>query len=115
MGLEFLNVTDRVNIALTDSGRGPGGQERRAYRLTNTGTSPVDTHLLVIAAGLSVQVEMTNASGRTSGGDPYVRVHLPNGILAPGQSIDVTLLFKRSAQSPQISYTLTLLSGQGTP
>ena len=115
MGLEFLNVTDRVNIALTDSGRGPGGQERRVYRITNNGPAPVDTHLLVIAAGLSVQVEMTNASGRTSGGDPYLRVYLPNGVLAPGQNVDVTLLFKRSAQSPPVGYTLTLLSGQGTP
>ena len=57
------------------------GEERRVYRITNNGTSPVDTHLLVIARGLSFQVEMTNASGRTSAGDPYRRVFLPNGVL----------------------------------
>lgn len=115
MGLEFLNVTDRVNVALIDSGHGPGGQERRVYRISNNGAAPVDTHLLVIPAGLSFQVEMTNASGRTSTGDPYLRVYLRNGVLGPGESADVTLLFKRSAQSPPVSYTLTLLSGQGTP
>jgi hypothetical protein len=75
----------------------------------------VDTHLLVIARGLSFQVEMTNASGRTSTGDPYRRVFLPNGVLAPGQSIDVTLRFRRHRQSPPVSFALQLLSGQGTP
>ena len=85
------------------------------YRLTNNGTSPVDTHLLVIARGLSFQTEMTNASGRTSTGDPYRRMFLPNGVLAPGQSIDVTLRFRRHRQSPPVSFTLTLRSGQGNP
>jgi cytochrome c peroxidase len=115
MGVEFLNVTDRVNVALIDSGRGQGGHERRIYRLTNNGTSPVDTHLLVIPAGLSFQVEMVNASGRTSAGDPYLRVFLPNGALAPGESVDVDLRFKRSGHSPSVNFTLMLLSGQGTP
>ena len=94
---------------------GRAGEERRVYRITNNGTSPVDTHLLVIARGLSFQVEMTNASGRTSNGDPYRRVFLPNGVLTPGQSIDVTLRFRRHRQSPPVSFTLTLLSGQGNP
>src|SRR6266545_1557673 len=115
-GLEFLDVTNKVSVALiADSSRrddddgdrpgadgdhegerhgGRGGEERRVYRLTNNGASPVDTHLLVIARGLSFQVEMTNASGRTSTGDPYRRMFLRNGVLAPGQSIDVTLRFR---------------------
>jgi len=92
-----------------------GAHERRVYRITNNGTSPVDTHLLVIASGLSFDVEMTNASGRTSTGDPYRRVFLPNGVLAAGQSIDVTLRFRRRAPSSPVSFTLTLLSGQGNP
>ena len=58
---------------------------------------------------------MTNASGRTSNGDPYLRVFLPNGVLPQGESIDVTLRFRRHAQSPQVSFTLALLSGQGNP
>ncbi len=136
-GLEFLDVTNQVSVALIagssrrddDDGDRPGadgdhegerhggrgGEERRVYRLTNNGTSPVDTHLLVIARGLSFQVEMTNASGRTSTGDPYRRVFLPNGVLAPGQSIDVALRFRRHRQSPPVSFALQLLSGQGTP
>lgn len=119
MGLEFLNVTDLVNIALIDDSRddatGRGGRERRIFRITNNGSSPVDTHLLAIARGLSFQVEMTNASGRTSTGDPYLRVFLPDGVLAPGRSVDVALEFRRHAQSPPVSFTLTLLSGQGNP
>ena len=119
MGLEFLNVTSSVNTTVIgttrDHDHARGGQERRVYRITNNGTSPVDTHLLVIARGLSFQVEMTNASGRTSTGDPYLRVFLPDGALAPGQSIDVALEFRRHAQSPPVSFTLTLLSGQGNP
>src|SRR5437867_4188928 len=136
-GLEFLDVTKQVSVALIAGGSrrddddgdrpgadgdregerhgGRGGEERRVYRLTNNGTSPVDTHLLVIARGLSFQVEMTNASGRTSTGDPYRRVFLPNGVLAPGQSIDVTLRYRRHRQSPPVSFTLTLRSGQGNP
>ena len=45
----------------------------------------------MIARGLSFQVEMTNASGWTAAGDPYRRLFLPDGVLAPGQSIEVTL------------------------
>ena len=131
MGLEFLDVTSQVNIVLLDAGRDPDdphddggngqgrrghrGEVQRVYRITNNGTSPVDTHLLVIASGLSFQVEMTNASGRTSTGDPYVRVFLPDGLLAPGESIDVALRFKRHAQSPLVNFALQLLSGQGDP
>jgi cytochrome c peroxidase len=112
MGLEFLDVTDRVTVALiaTDS-----RDERWVYRITNNGTSPVDTHLLAIARGLSRHVEMTNASGRTSDGDPYRRVFLPNGVLTPGESIEVTLRFSRHVQSPPVNFSLTLLSGQGNP
>ena len=68
----------------------------------------------MIARGLSFEVEMTNASGITSTGDPYSRVFLPNGVLTPGQSIDVTLRFKQHRQSPPVNFTLTL-SGQGNP
>ena len=136
-GLEFLDVTNRVTVALIAAGsrddddddnyRGDGrgrdrdghkgqrGEERRVYRITNNGTSPVDTHLLVIASGLSFDIEMTNASGTTSAGDPYRRLFLPNGELTPGQSIDVTMRFKRHRQSPPVRFTVTLLSGQGNP
>lgn len=137
MGLEFLDVTDQVHVALiaassrnddddgdrrgADSGsggerqEGRRGEERRVYRISNVGTAPVDTHLLVVASGLSDQVEMTNASGRTSAGDPYRRVFLPDGILAPGHSIDVTLRFRRHRHAPPVNFTIQLLSGQGNP
>jgi len=136
MGLEFLDVTGQVNVALIASSRaadddgdhgnvdgtrdsegrrGPGAEDRFVYRIANSGASPVDTHLLVIATGLPSGVEMTNASGTTSTGNPFVRVFLPNGVLAPGRSIDVTLRFKRHGQSSPASVTLILLSGEGNP
>jgi hypothetical protein len=116
MGLEFLDVTGQVDIALIESTSiGGGRRQRDVYRITNNSSSIVDTHLLLIAQGLADQIEMENASGMTSTSDPYLRVFLRDGVLLPGQSIVKTLLFKRRSQAPPVSYTLTLLSGQGTP
>jgi hypothetical protein len=83
--------------------------------MTNTGPAPVDTHLLVIAQGLSTGIEMTNASGRTEGGDPYLRVFLTDGLLGAGEHVDVTLHFRRNGQPQPLTFTLALLSGQGNP
>jgi len=114
MGLEFLDVTARVDIALMDSNSPSGSWQKDVYRITNTSTQIVDTHLLMIAQGLPDPIEMENASGITSAGDPYHRVFLDNGVLLPGQSIVQTLLLKGRSRGP-VSYTLVLLSGQGTP
>lgn len=114
MGLEFLDVTAQVDIALVSVTPLGGGRREDVYRITNNGTAPVDTHLLLIARGLSFQVELENATGRTSTGDPYVREFLPDGVLLPGQSLVEALRFKPQSQT-SVSYTLTLLSGQGNP
>jgi hypothetical protein len=113
MGLEFLDLTAQVDIALVRS-NGVGGHREDVYRITNNSSSIVDTHLLLIAAGLPFKIEMENASGRTSAGDPYLRVFLSDGVLLPGQSLVATLRFKHSPHAP-VSYTLKLLSGQGNP
>ncbi len=135
MGLEFLDVTDRATIAPAidptpasqaaagddgrrdgDRGDWPGAhRDRRDYRITNTSAAPIDTHLLVIARGQSYDVELVNASGRTAGGDPYRRIFLPDGVLSPGQSVVVSLRFRRHRQAPPPTFTLQLLSGQGEP
>jgi hypothetical protein len=114
-GLEFLDVTGQVHIALTDSGSIHGGRQQDVYTITNNSDSPVDTHLLLVATGLSIDVEMENATGQTSTGNPYLRVFLPDGILLPGQRIVETLRFRQKPHAPPVSYTLMLLSGQGTP
>jgi hypothetical protein len=76
----------------------------------------VDTHLLIVVEGLSGQVQMTNASGTTSTGDPYLRVFLPEGVLLPGQSTVVGLTFAQWVpHASPVSYTLSFLSGQGNP
>jgi hypothetical protein len=114
-GLEFLDVTAQVDIALIESHRKGGSRQEDVYRITNTSSSIVDTHLLTIVHGLSDQIEMENASGFTRGDEPYLREFLPEGVLLPGQSIVQTLVFKRKHHAARGSYTLTLLSGQGNP
>ena len=131
-GLEFLDVTPKLHIALiqakSGSGRGEVGEDddkgrdhdrgrrmRQTYRITNNSSVVVDTHLLIIAKGLSRQVEMENRNGTTSTGDPYRRIFLPNGVLRPGQSIVETFSFKGQPHAAQTKYSLTVLSGQGNP
>jgi cytochrome c peroxidase len=115
MGLEFLDVTRSVDTVLIESNRIGGGRQEDVYQITNSSSSPVDTHLLIVAGGLSSQVRIENASGITSRGDPYLRVFLPNGVLLPGQSIVTRLLFRQQPQLPTVTYGLSLLSGQGNP
>jgi len=71
--------------------------------------------LLVIVEGLPKGVRLENASGTTSGGDPYRRIFLANGVLQPADSIVVRLRFKGRREDAPAQYTLTLLSGQGNP
>lgn len=116
MGLEFLDVTGQVDAALVAStSRGGDRRQRDELRFSNSSSSLVDTHLLIVVQGLSPQIRLTNASGVTSTGDPYLRVFLSDGVLLPGQSIVETLRFVRQPQAPPVSYTLQLLSGQGNP
>lgn len=115
-GLEFLDVTARVAITRVDSNsRGGGRRQEDVYKITNTSSSVVDTHLLVIARGLSNQIKLENRNGTTSAGEPYRRIFLPNGVLMPGQSITVKLRFEQRRDAQPVNYSLTLLSGQGNP
>ena len=115
MGLEFLDVTAQAHVALVDSDRKGAGRQKDVYRITNNSTSVVDTHLLLVARGLPAGNPLENASGTTSTGDPYLRVFLPDGALQPGQSIFMTLRFKRHPHAARVPYSLVLLSGQGNP
>jgi Di-haem cytochrome c peroxidase len=126
MGLEFLDVTSQAHIALIGRDR-DDGRQKDVYRITNNGTSVIDTHLLVVAKGLPRQVELVNSSGTTQAGDPYRRVFLKDGAIEPGQSIVVALQFKRDRRDDprgewkderrdaRPNYNLGLLSGQGNP
>jgi len=114
MGLEFLDVTSETAISLVDRDT-EGARQQDVYRITNSSTSIIDTHLLVIVRGLAPEAKLLNASGKTSSGDPYLRVFLPSGLLVPGQSITARLKLQRRRNGPPVSFTLSLLSGQGTP
>jgi hypothetical protein len=115
-GLEFLDVTSKTVVDRLGSRR-QGGRQTDEYRITNTSASVVDTHLLIIVRGLPSGAQLENASGTTRNGEPYLRVFLPNGVLAPGQSISPTLSFRYhgSGQARPLTYSLDLLSGQGKP
>jgi len=116
MGLEFLDVTSRVELRLVDSDTDHGDREQEdEWRITNTGSTPVDTHLLVVVQGLSDEIELENASGLSREGEPYRREFLRDGVLLPGKSLTVELEFEKPRHSPDARYTLKLLSGQGNP
>ena len=112
-GLEFLDVTAQAQIALLDRDR-DDDQQTDVYRITNNSTSVIDTHLLLVAKGLPNKVRLVNGSGQTQAGDPYLRVYLKDGVILPGKSIVVSLVFKSDKKNPP-AYNLGLLSGQGQP
>jgi hypothetical protein len=124
VGLEFLNVTSRLNIQLVHTER-HGNRREDTYRITNNSSSVVDTHLLMIACGGSSRIDLANASGTTQSGDacgttqsgdPYLRIFLRNGVLNPGQSIVRKLVINSDRPNlPPLPYTLKMLSGQGNP
>jgi cytochrome c peroxidase len=105
-GLEFLDVTPQAMIRLSAS-----SGNRDEWLITNTSSSVIDTHLLVIVnglpAGLGVDAKETTKSGR-----PYYRMFLPEGVLKPGQSVSRTVVRSGGSSS---AYTLQLMSGQGKP
>jgi cytochrome c peroxidase len=115
-GLEFLDVTSQASAEKIGS-NSKAALQTDDYRITNRGLSAVDTHLLIVVRGLSREIPLENASGTTRGGDPYIRVFLPDGVLQPGQSIVQSLIFRRQGgnNGPAVSYVLDLLSGQGNP
>jgi cytochrome c peroxidase len=113
-GLEFLNVTAQAPATRVYSDT-LNNRQLDVYRITNNGTTPVDTHLLTVARGLPPRARLTNASGTTQTGEPYLRLFLDDGVLQPGQSAYAVLLFTRPANVTQLNYRLELLSGQGRP
>jgi cytochrome c peroxidase len=112
-GLEFLDVTSQVRVSQLDRSR--SGNLTENVSLTNISDSVIDTHLLVVLRGLPAGVRLSNATGTTRSGDPYIRVFLPNGVLDVGQRIAQRLEFSDARRRGVPRFTLTLLSGQGNP
>jgi cytochrome c peroxidase len=109
-GLEFLDVTSQATVSsLGDR------QDGNAFRITNSGTSVIDTNLIVMVSGVPRGVRLLNASGTTSAGDPFIRLFLRNGVLNPGDSVNVRLRFAGDASKQAHPFSFVLLSGQGKP
>ena len=106
-GLEFLDVTSQASVS------GPHGN---VYRITNHGTSVIDTNLIVVVSGLPRDVRLRNASGTSSSGAPYIRLFLSDGVLNPGDSVDVQLQLAGDGDALRNTRpSFVLLSGQGKP
>jgi cytochrome c peroxidase len=115
-GLEFLDVTSEASIKRVSSSS-QGSIQTDNYTITDISTSVIDTNLLIIVQGLASGIQLENATGTTSTGNPYIRVFLTNGVIEPGQNIAQALIFKRPGgnKAPAVSYSIDLLSGQGNP
>jgi cytochrome c peroxidase len=113
-GLEFLDVTDRVGVERGAS-HGTSARAHSSYRFTNTSDDVIDTHLLIVVRGLPAGSRLLNSSGRTRDGQPYVRVFLPDGVLAPGASTTQRLVVAGLERPSFSRLQFTLLSGQGSP
>jgi hypothetical protein len=105
-GLEFLDVTSQATVSTLNNG---------TYRITNSGTSVIDTNLIVVVNGLPGGARLVNASGTTSSGNPYLRLFLKNGVLNPGASVVVNLQIAGAGPQQGRGYSFVLLSGQGKP
>lgn len=115
LGLEFLEVTTRLQMTKVASNSGAGGRVE-SYKITNKSGAVVDTHLLLIVRGLAAGVRLANASGTTRKGEPYIRIFLPkDGVLAPGDSIAQDFNFVLPAGQATPQYMLVAMSGQGNP
>ena len=89
------NVTSQVRVSKS------GLVYNRATQLfggtitvTNTGTTNLIGTLEFEVTGLPAGVTLANASGIAQDGNPYISINLANAVLAPGQSITFTVLFK---------------------
>lgn len=115
-GLEFLDVTAK----LTAQPIAPAAQGQRQalqYRITNASKDIVDTHLILVVQGLPRNTALANASGKTRAGDPYIRIFLQGGVLAPGKQVFQPLIFTRNDGDPAqpLAFKAMFLSGQGNP
>jgi cytochrome c peroxidase len=118
LGLEFLEVGSQIRVSRREVSFGFGSTQIHRLMLTNISDAPVDTHLLLCFKGLPIGTIVSSAEGFTKttlkAGMPYQRVYLPDGEIAPGQSVSVTIQFVTAYKRPLI-YDLDFLSGQGTP
>jgi hypothetical protein len=80
--------------------------------ITITNTSALMGPLELVLTNLSANVQLANASGTDSNGDPYLAVSLPDNTLDVGASITITLEFTDPMFKP-ITYS-TQVQGSGT-
>ena len=113
-GLEFLDVTSQAVPSRVYSDT-LGNRQLDVYKITNNGTTVVDTHLLTVVRGLPRNARLANADGTSKDGDPYLRLFLNEGVLQPGQSAYAVFSFTRPRDVARMNYRLEMLSGQGKP
>ncbi|HQR36873.1 MAG TPA: cytochrome c peroxidase [Blastocatellia bacterium] len=118
-GLEFLDVSRQIFVSVRGVERDAAhNMETHHLSLTNIGSSPIDTHLLMCFMNLSPGASVVGAEGFSehlpSPGVPYMREFVPHGEVDPGETMNVDVIF-RTNSAEQVGFTLDFLSGQGKP
>jgi autotransporter-associated beta strand protein len=107
------DVTSQVGVSKSGLVYNPAtGLFGGTITLTNNGTTNLVDTLAVELTGLPAGVTLANASGIAADGNPYLSVSLPGGVLAPGQSVNVTVLFKNPSLSA-FSYGIIVIDENG--
>jgi hypothetical protein len=103
-----IDVTSQVSMAATGLGYNRGTKLfAGTFTVTNTSGSTIAAPLQLMLSGLPAGVTLTNATGTTVGGSPYITLNSP---LAPGASAKFSLLFSNPGNVPA-SYTPEVFSG----
>jgi len=93
-------------------------QYSQQVQLTNAGTTPGPAPLLLALDGLSANATLFNPAGTTVNiaplGSPYVSLPVGGTVLAPGQTVSVTLVFVNPTRGA-INYTARVLAGTPAP
>jgi cytochrome c peroxidase len=118
LGLEFLDVTDRVSVVSQRVTKEFGYVQNHHLKITNISQEPVDTHLLLCFKDLPRGAVVLSGEGRAISapvkGLQYQRLFLPDGVIMPGRSVMALVRIFAPTKQP-LKLRLELLSGQGKP
>jgi hypothetical protein len=114
MGLEFLDVTGLVHVVRIESNAIGGGRQEDVYTIINNGSAPVDTHLLMIARGSRIKSGWRTPVESRARAILICGCSFPTGCSSRSERC-CTVTIQTATQSSNVSYGLTLLSGQGNP
>ena len=101
-GLEFLDVSRQIFVSVRGVERDAAhNMETHHLSLTNIGSSPIDTHLLMCFMNLSPGASVVGAEGFSehlpSPGVPYMREFVPHGEVDPDSPLNSGVILSDSS------------------